>query len=84
MKSAHDTLSPLATNRREVLITEGGGSVMRKSILLFAAVFFSTLAPTWALGNGLARTPPVGWNSWNKFGCGVNEKLIRGMAATMV
>jgi alpha-galactosidase len=22
-----------------------------------------------ALDNGLAKTPPMGWNSWNKFAC---------------
>lgn len=33
-----------------------------------------------ALDNGLARTPPMGWNSWNKFGCDVSEKLIKEMA----
>jgi alpha-galactosidase len=27
------------------------------------------------LDNGLARTPPMGWNSWNKFGCNVSDKL---------
>jgi alpha-galactosidase len=34
--------------------------------------------------NGLAQTPPMGWNSWNKFGCNVNETLIRGAADAMV
>src|ERR1700761_4917817 len=38
-----------------------------------------------ALDNGLARTPPMGWNSWNKFGCkGLNEKVVRETADTMV
>ena len=23
----------------------------------------------------LCPTPPMGWNSWNKFGCDVNEQL---------
>jgi alpha-galactosidase len=32
----------------------------------------------------LARTPPMGWNSWNKFGCNVSEQLIRGTADSMV
>jgi alpha-galactosidase len=32
----------------------------------------------------LARTPPMGWNSWNKFGCGVSEQLIRETADAMV
>ncbi|HEY9165758.1 MAG TPA: glycoside hydrolase family 27 protein [Candidatus Kryptonia bacterium] len=33
---------------------------------------------------GLALTPPMGWNSWNKFGCNVNEQMIRDMADAMV
>jgi len=32
---------------------------------------------------GLAKTPPMGWNSWNKFGCNVSEKLIRETADAM-
>jgi alpha-galactosidase len=34
--------------------------------------------------NGLALTPPMGWNSWNKFACNVDEKLVRRMADAMV
>jgi len=33
--------------------------------------------------NGLALTPPMGWNSWNKFGCNINEKVIRQTADAM-
>lgn len=33
---------------------------------------------------GLAKTPPMGWNSWNKFACDVNEALIRETADAMV
>ena len=33
--------------------------------------------------NGLARTPPMGWNSWNHFGCNVSAKLIREVADAM-
>jgi alpha-galactosidase len=32
----------------------------------------------------LAATPVMGWNSWNKFGCNVSEKLIREIADAMV
>lgn len=32
---------------------------------------------------GLALTPPMGWNSWNTFGTGVDEKLIREMAGAL-
>ena len=35
-------------------------------------------------GNSLARTPPMGWNSWNHFACNVNEQTIRGTADAMV
>jgi alpha-galactosidase len=31
----------------------------------------------------LAKTPPMGWNSWNTFQRGVSEKLIRETADTM-
>jgi hypothetical protein len=32
----------------------------------------------------LAPTPVMGWNSWNKFGCDVSEKLIREIADGVV
>jgi len=32
----------------------------------------------------LAQTPPMGWNSWNKFGCNVNEQMLRDIADAMV
>ncbi len=34
--------------------------------------------------NRLALTPPMGWNSWNHFGCNVSDSLIRGTADAMV
>lgn len=34
--------------------------------------------------DNLALTPPMGWNSWNKFGCDVSEKLIKEIADAMV
>jgi alpha-galactosidase len=33
--------------------------------------------------NGLALTPPMGWNSWNKFACNVNEATVRATADAM-
>lgn len=32
----------------------------------------------------LAITPPMGWNSWNKFGCNIDEKLVKEIADAMV
>jgi alpha-galactosidase len=37
-----------------------------------------------ALDNGLAKTPPMGWNSWNKFACDVSADLIKGAADAIV
>ena len=33
---------------------------------------------------GLALTPPMGWNTWNKFGCEINERVLREAADAMV
>ncbi len=33
---------------------------------------------------GMALTPPMGWNSWNHFACDINEEIIREMADAMV
>lgn len=32
----------------------------------------------------LSLTPPMGWNSWNKFACNVDEKMIREVADAIV
>jgi alpha-galactosidase len=34
--------------------------------------------------NGLALTPPMGWNSWNKYGCDISEATMRKQADAMV
>ena len=34
--------------------------------------------------NGLAKTPPMGWNSWNKFQSGITDAIVRKMADAMV
>ncbi len=63
---------------------------MRRSpwkTVLLATLLVSGLLVTFpalrALDNGLALTPPMGWNSWNKFGCNINEKIIKEMADAM-
>ena len=42
------------------------------------------VVPVRALNNNLAKTPPMGWNSWNKFACNVSDQLIRETADAMV
>ncbi|KAL9660403.1 hypothetical protein QQ045_025216 [Rhodiola kirilowii] len=36
------------------------------------------------LANGLGRTPPMGWNSWNRFACNIDEEMIRETADALV
>lgn len=55
------------------------------ALLVFAAAWFGLINPAAAQKReGLALTPPMGWNSWNKFGCNVSEALIRQTADAMV
>ncbi|MBB4688655.1 NPCBM/NEW2 domain-containing protein [Amycolatopsis jiangsuensis] len=42
-----------------------------------------TEAP-FAAQQAAGQTPPMGWNSWNKFGCDINEDLIRETADALV
>jgi alpha-galactosidase len=34
--------------------------------------------------NGLATTPPMGWNSWNKFSSAIDDKSVRAIADALV
>jgi alpha-galactosidase len=47
-----------------------------KKILLFSVVTFLFMSATAQKFDQLAKTPPMGWNSWNKFHCDVSELLI--------
>jgi len=55
----------------------------RLSWLLVALLVGSPLAMAQKFA-GLANTPQMGWNSWNKFGCNVSEQLIRETADALV
>lgn len=37
-----------------------------------------------AYDNGLGRTPPMGWNTWNRFHCDIDEGLVRETAKVIV
>lgn len=55
---------------------------MRKRLL-----FIAMLLPFFVMAQknpNLAKTPPMGWNSYNKFSCEINEQMIREMADVMV
>jgi alpha-galactosidase len=54
------------------------------SLICLIAGTFLYCASGVALDNGIARTPPMGWNSWNKFGCdNINEQVVRATADQM-
>ena len=53
-------------------------------LALAAAAVFSPSNLTPELEDGLARTPPMGWNDWNAFGCDVSEELVEQTADAMV
>lgn len=57
---------------------------MKRKTIILAILILS--APTLLAQKfeGLATTPPMGWNSWNQFGCRINEQLIRETADAMV
>ncbi|MFF0256799.1 glycoside hydrolase family 27 protein [Micromonospora zamorensis] len=60
------------------------GSVLAAGVLLAGALVGLRAPAAQALDNGVARTPPMGWNSWNSFGCNINEALIRQSADAIV
>jgi alpha-galactosidase len=52
--------------------------------LVFAALVLGpTICSAQIERNSLAQTPPMGWNSWNKFACNVSEDLIKTVADAM-
>jgi alpha-galactosidase len=55
---------------------------MKKYLLILMALCL--FANGFAQKFDLAKTPPMGWNSWNKYGCDVSETLIMQMADAMV
>jgi len=65
-----------------------------KKLLILSLVLSIIIVQSFAQGNnyvqnytkfqGLALTPPMGWNSWNKFACNVDENMIRQQADAMV
>ncbi|MGE5124916.1 MAG: glycoside hydrolase family 27 protein [Betaproteobacteria bacterium] len=57
---------------------------MRFTPLPAALALLLAAAVPAAAGDGLALTPPMGWNSWNKFACNVSEQLIKDAADAMV
>jgi alpha-galactosidase len=73
MKTKHVTHKPLLP----------GTALMKAAAAL--TLFVGAASNSWAQkSEGLAATPQMGWNSWNKFACEIDERLIRETADAMV
>ena len=59
---------------------------MRATVALFVPLLAALVcaAPAAAQHNGLARTPPMGWNSWYAFHCRVNEQNVLDNANALI
>ncbi|MFL6735048.1 MAG: alpha-galactosidase, partial [Sphingomicrobium sp.] len=67
---------------------------MKRNALLFVAACLFASEAAWAgdttqqvvnkAANGLAQTPPMGWNSWNKFACNISEQTVRATVDSLV
>lgn len=65
--------------------------MLKFSFLIFV---FLAVEQSYSLDNGVARTPPMGWLSWERFTCNIdcvnyphnciNEQLYKDMADRMV
>ena len=52
-------------------------------LLLLAALLLAEGVAAQTPRLSMAQTPPMGWNSWNKFACNVSEELIKSVADAM-
>ncbi|XP_050210786.1 alpha-galactosidase 3 [Mercurialis annua] len=50
----------------------------------FNSIFDTSNYGIFQLNNGLARTPQMGWNSWNFFACNINETVIKETADALI
>src|ERR1035437_9380703 len=71
----------LATQGRNGTVTSVAEKVTKEATMPPAALPLPALKDL--PDNGLARTPPMGWNSWNKFAGRVDDASVRGMADAM-
>ncbi len=58
--------------------------IKRNIVSLSSILAVLTALQANALNNGLARTPPMGWNSWNIFQGNIDETKIKQIADVMV
>ena len=48
-----------------------------QNIIVLILIIYCSFQIINSLDNGLGLTPQMGWNSWNKFNCNIDEQLIK-------
>jgi alpha-galactosidase len=66
---------------KEILMNKTLSALMGSLLMTLGA---GEVVTTSAAINNLAKTPPMGWNSWNCFGANINETQIKQVADAMV
>jgi alpha-galactosidase len=54
------------------------------ALILAACLNFAFVSTCQGQDAGLARTPPMGWNSWNRYRLNINDAVIREQADALV
>jgi alpha-galactosidase len=75
-------MSPTVLGRVLALVLTVGLPVA--GLVTASGVAPTSSLPATAVPVGAAPTPPLGWSSWNGFGCSVNDRLIRQVADAIV
>ena len=57
---------------------------MKIKVVGVVTLTLSLLNTVHSLDNGLGQTPQMGFNSWNKFACNVNEQVMKDAADKLV
>jgi alpha-galactosidase len=72
--------------RRKLVAALAALSTVASFVVTAVSAVVLTAAPAQALENGLARTPPMGFNNWNTTHCRAefNEKMVMDMADIFV
>lgn len=56
---------------------------LRASLPLWPAMAVLLSPQVSAVTNNLALTPPMGWNDWNAYGCGISETIVTNNAGVI-
>ncbi|KAH0578323.1 hypothetical protein H2248_003944 [Termitomyces sp. 'cryptogamus'] len=51
--------------------------------LITTSILFTSLQSVFALNNGVGRLPFMGYNTWNAYGCNINERVVLQTANLM-